>query len=63
VVAFMVGRELAVIVVIALLAAGGSQLPKLVRAFGESSAVPKQQATDPETDAGTSPPGHPSPDA
>ena len=63
VVAFMVGRELAVIVVIALLAAGGSQLPKLVRAFGEAPAVPERRTTDQETDPGTNPPGHPSPDA
>jgi Sec-independent protein translocase protein TatA len=48
VVAFMVGRELAILLVIALLAAGGSQLPKLVRAFGEGTK-PKLPATDEET--------------
>jgi Sec-independent protein translocase protein TatA len=38
----MLGREVAIILVIALLAAGGSQLPKLVRALGEASAGPKK---------------------
>ncbi len=47
-VALMVGRELAVVIVIALLAAGGSQLPKLVRALGEGSSAPKPRATDDE---------------
>ena len=42
VLAWMLGREVAIILVIALLAAGGSQLPKLVRALGEGSAAPKQ---------------------
>jgi Sec-independent protein translocase protein TatA len=40
----MLGREVAIILVIALLAAGGSQLPKLVRALGEASAGPKKTA-------------------
>jgi Sec-independent protein translocase protein TatA len=59
----MLGRELAIILVIALLAAGGSQLPKLVRALGEGSAVPKRQATDDDNDSGADVPGpgHPSP--
>ena len=45
-VAFMIGRELTVILVIALLAAGGSQLPKLVRAFGQSSEASQRRSTD-----------------
>ena len=44
--AWMLGRELAIILVIVLLAAGGSQLPKLVRALGEASAAPNKAPTD-----------------
>jgi Sec-independent protein translocase protein TatA len=46
VVAFLVGRELTVVLVIALLAAGGSQLPKLVRALGHSSEASRPRPTD-----------------
>jgi len=53
VVAFMVGREVTVILVIALLVAGGSQLPKLVRSLGSSTVAPNRRSTDddPEPDA------------
>ena len=44
--AWMLGREIAIILVIALLALGGSQLPKLVRTFGEASATTKQATED-----------------
>ena len=43
VLAWLVGREVAIILVIVLLAVGGSQLPKLVRTLGESAAAPKGQ--------------------
>jgi Sec-independent protein translocase protein TatA len=46
VLAWMLGREIAIILVIALLAVGGSQLPKLVRALGEASAAPKTATED-----------------
>jgi hypothetical protein len=61
VLAWMLGRELAIVLVIALLVAGGSQLPKLVRALGEGA--PKRQATDDGDDSGADVPrpGHPSP--
>ena len=47
VLAWMVGREVAIILVIVLLAAGGSQLPKLVRALGEGGAAPKRADEEP----------------
>ena len=50
VLAWMLGREVTIILVIALLAVGGSQLPKLVRALGESSASRRTDATDGPTD-------------
>jgi len=43
VLAWMLGREVAIILVIALLVLGGSQLPKLARALGEASAAPKNE--------------------
>jgi Sec-independent protein translocase protein TatA len=46
VLAWILGREAAIIVVIALLVLGGSQLPKLVRALGEASAGPKKADDD-----------------
>jgi mttA/Hcf106 family len=49
VLAWMLGREVAIILVIALLVAGGSQLPKLVRTLG---SAPKRQATDDDNDSG-----------
>ena len=52
-VALMVGRELTVVLVIALLAAGGSQLPKLVRALGQSSEASKGRSTDGPEEAGS----------
>jgi hypothetical protein len=60
VVAFMVGRELTVVLVIALIAAGGSQLPKLVRALGQGSKVPTPPSTDgePEPDSRDAGPRH-----
>jgi Sec-independent protein translocase protein TatA len=65
VLAWMLGRELAIILVIALLVAGGSQLPKLVRALGEGPAVPKRSATGDDNDSGgdVRQPGRPSPGA
>jgi Sec-independent protein translocase protein TatA len=58
VLAWMLGRELAIILVIALLAVGGSQLPKLVRALGEASAAPKKaSADDAEGEPGPRSPG------
>jgi len=50
VVAFMAGRELAVIIVIALLVAGGSQLPKLVRSLGGGAPAPTRPETGPHDD-------------
>jgi len=55
--AWILGREAAIVVVIALLVAGGSQLPKLVRALGEASAAPKK--TDEEADADAPRPDRP----
>jgi Sec-independent protein translocase protein TatA len=54
-------RELAIVVVIILLAAAGSQLPRLVRALGEAprqtrnhdeaSSAPSEQAGDEQADS------------
>jgi Sec-independent protein translocase protein TatA len=45
------GREAAIIVVIALLALGGSQLPKLVRALGEGSVAKRPDDAEPQAES------------
>ncbi len=53
---FVRGREVEIVLVIAPLAAGGSQLPKLVRALARSSPTDKSTANGAAEDAGTTDP-------
>jgi hypothetical protein len=46
----VVGREMTIVLVIALLTAAGSQLPRLVRALGQPAAVkPPIGGAEPQT--------------
>ena len=48
--AFVSGREVVIIVVIALLALGGSQLPTLIRALSERREPPEGPSEAPQSD-------------